>query len=107
MTGPIKLFFDLDGPILDVSERYFEVYCECLKKTSFIPLSKDNYWDKKRQKISEVEILAVAPKTELANMYSINRKKLIEDPVFLNTIKYGLPFSPPMSVSFTKFRLYW
>jgi len=94
MTDTIKLFFDLDGPILDVSERYFEVYCECLKKTSFIPLSKDNYWNKKRQKISEVEILAVAPKTELTNIYTINRKKLIEDPVFLEYDKVWTALLP-------------
>jgi phosphoglycolate phosphatase-like HAD superfamily hydrolase len=56
-----RLFTDFDGPIMDVSERYFQVYLFCLEKVKepkqlVIPLTKAEFWDLKRSQVSEQEI---------------------------------------------------
>ena len=51
------IFFDLDGPILDVSEKYYKVYADILSQKGFRVLSKTEYWDAKRNKIPEYDIL--------------------------------------------------
>lgn len=56
-----RLFTDFDGPIMDVSERYFQVYKFCLAEiknpTQIIsPLTKSEFWNLKRSQTSEVEI---------------------------------------------------
>jgi len=56
-----RLFTDFDGPIMDVSERYFQVYLYCLTKVSepkqsTISLTKTEFWDLKRSQVSEQEI---------------------------------------------------
>jgi len=49
---------DLDGPILDVSERYYRVYSDTLNLIGIAPLNKESYWRLKRSRVSELEILA-------------------------------------------------
>jgi phosphoglycolate phosphatase len=90
----MKLFFDLDGPILDVSDRYFRVYCECFNGTSHVPLLKDYYWDKKKQKISEAEILSSDLNMDLVSTCIKDRKKLIENPAFLKYDKVWADLVP-------------
>ncbi|MCH8276159.1 MAG: hypothetical protein IIA50_01265 [Bacteroidetes bacterium] len=48
----MKIYFDLDGPILDVSERYYEVYKNSLPKGSKV-LNKKTYWNLKRAAVPE------------------------------------------------------
>lgn len=98
----MKLFFDLDGPILDVSERYFRVYCECLKNSPHVPLSKEDYWCKKQQKISETDILNRDFNKDSVNTYLAERKKLIEDPVFLKYDKIWTDLLPTYECLFHK-----
>jgi phosphoglycolate phosphatase-like HAD superfamily hydrolase len=56
----ICLFSDFDGPLVDVSERYYQVYRFILPKAgSSSPvtyLTKDEFWQCKRAQISEREI---------------------------------------------------
>ena len=57
----LRLITDFDGPIMDVSERYYHVYCYCLKETqlpkqSIKQLSKSEFWDLKRAQVPEREI---------------------------------------------------
>lgn len=54
---------DFDGPVADVSERYYQVYRFCLQKvqqqepdTALTVLSKSEFWAMKRAKVPEVEI---------------------------------------------------
>lgn len=54
----MKIFFDLDGPILDVSERYYRVFLEICKGDA--KLNKKEFWELKRQKTSWSEILEYA-----------------------------------------------
>jgi len=56
-----RIFTDFDGPIMDVSERYFQVYQFCLEKVkepnqSVTPLTKSEFWELKRSQTPEPEI---------------------------------------------------
>ncbi|BAY20676.1 hydrolase [Calothrix sp. NIES-2100] len=57
----LRLFTDFDGPIVDVSERYYRVYQFCLEKTqrpdqSIRELSKAEFWQLKRSRVPEKQI---------------------------------------------------
>jgi phosphoglycolate phosphatase-like HAD superfamily hydrolase len=61
----LRLITDFDGPIMDVSERYYQVYQYCLEKTKQAgqpvrQLSKDEFWQLKRAKVPEKEIGAIS-----------------------------------------------
>ena len=57
----LRLITDFDGPIIDVSERYYQVYKYCLE-TSKHPgqsvkiLSKAEFWQLKRSRVPETQI---------------------------------------------------
>ena len=65
------IFWDLDGPILDVSEKYYTLYKNILLENNMQALSKKEYWNLKKSKTTLSEILA-----------KTNSKKLLE--VFKN-----------------------
>ena len=49
--------FDLDGPIIDVTDRYYRAYLESLAETNAKNiLSKEEFWKLKQVKVSELEI---------------------------------------------------
>ncbi|MBS9384371.1 MAG: HAD family hydrolase [Dolichospermum sp. BR01] len=57
----LRLITDFDGPIMDVSERYYRVYQLCLEKTRYpeqtiIELSKAEFWQLKRSQTPELQI---------------------------------------------------
>ena len=57
----LRLFTDFDGPIVDVSERYYRVYQFCLEKTqrpgqAVRQLSKPEFWQLKRARVPETQI---------------------------------------------------
>lgn len=57
----LRLITDFDGPIMDVSERYYQVYKYCLENTKrpgqeVRELSKLEFWSKKRSCVPEKEI---------------------------------------------------
>lgn len=76
-------FFDLDGPILDVSEKYYKVYSDILSQNGFKVLSKSEYWDAKREKISDIEILQKSIAVPFLDRYKYERKLLIESDPYL------------------------
>jgi phosphoglycolate phosphatase-like HAD superfamily hydrolase len=56
-----RIFTDFDGPIMDISERYYQVYLYCLQKISqpdqlVKTLSKPEFWELKRSQVPEKEI---------------------------------------------------
>ncbi|GBO53215.1 hypothetical protein APA_1122 [Pseudanabaena sp. lw0831] len=56
-----RIFTDFDGPIMDVSERYYQVYLYCLEKIRkpeqvVTTLSKSEFWELKRSQVPEKEI---------------------------------------------------
>jgi phosphoglycolate phosphatase-like HAD superfamily hydrolase len=85
-----RLFTDFDGPITDVSERYFQVYQFCLKKIklhgqSITPLSKSEFWELKRSQIPEREIAIRSGLTEpeqAANFAKLRRDTVHSQPFF-------------------------
>ncbi len=54
---PKNVFFDLDGPILDVKERYYCVYKQFVMANRGTPLSLDEYWQQKRMNIPLEKLL--------------------------------------------------
>jgi phosphoglycolate phosphatase-like HAD superfamily hydrolase len=57
----LRLITDFDGPIMDVSERYYRVYQFCLEKTrqpnqSVTQLPKAEFWQLKRLRVPEKQI---------------------------------------------------
>jgi phosphoglycolate phosphatase-like HAD superfamily hydrolase len=57
----LRIITDFDGPIMDVSERYYQVYLLCLQQTqqpgqAVTLLSKDEFWAMKRSQVPEAEI---------------------------------------------------
>ncbi|NGX28408.1 MAG: Pyrophosphatase PpaX [Candidatus Anoxychlamydiales bacterium] len=76
-------FFDLDGTILDVSERYYQIYTHILKKYRYKYLSKKEYWTLKRNKTSEAEILRLTKAEDIKDLYVQLFQNLIESDNFL------------------------
>ncbi|MBD0304452.1 MAG: HAD family hydrolase, partial [Tolypothrix sp. T3-bin4] len=57
----LRLITDFDGPIIDVSERYYRVYQFCLEKTRrpgqvVQELPKAEFWQLKRSRVPEKQI---------------------------------------------------
>jgi len=57
----LRLITDFDGPIMDVSDRYYRVYQKCLAETQRLgqpvrELPKAEFWDMKRARVPETEI---------------------------------------------------
>lgn len=82
--------FDLDGPILDVSERYYCLYRDILTELGSKPLTKKQYWQYKRQRISEKRILACSQSEEHVKEYFQRRESNIESIKYLKKdVLYG------------------
>lgn len=85
------LCLDLDGPILDVSGRYYKLYCDLVTelarpRTKPAPLlSKSVYWDLKRGRTDEREILRVSGVTDqdFADRYQQLRQERLESKEYL------------------------
>ncbi len=51
------IFFDLDGTLLDIDERWYQLHTDLARYYSFSPLPKKKYIEAKKNMISEAEIL--------------------------------------------------
>ncbi|MFN3361464.1 MAG: HAD family hydrolase [Pseudanabaenaceae cyanobacterium] len=56
-----RLFTDFDGPLMDVSERYYQVYLYCLHQVRLpqqpiVQMSKEEFWSAKRAQVPEWKI---------------------------------------------------
>jgi phosphoglycolate phosphatase-like HAD superfamily hydrolase len=85
----LRIITDFDGPIMDVSERYYQVYLLCLEQTKkpgqeIQTLSKAEFWACKRSKTPEVTIgIQSGLTTEQAISFSQLRKELVHQLVYL------------------------
>lgn len=77
----IRLITDFDGPIMDVSERYYRVYQFCLEQTqepqqSIAQLSKSEFWQLKRAKVPEkaIGILSGLSESQAREFARLRRK---------------------------------
>ncbi len=82
-NNTMKIFFDLDGPILDNRRKYHAIYTSLLERGHHAALSVEEYWDCKRRKIPEAEILAKTSPPEFFDEYSAERMRIIEDLEYL------------------------
>lgn len=74
-----KIFIDLDGPVLDSAYRYYCAYSEAVKRLGFTAINKEQYWDLKRSKAPEADILKLSSAEKHIGKYLKIRNSLIED----------------------------
>lgn len=80
----LKIFFDLDGTLIDVSKRHYKVYSEIVTEFGGRPLHKDRYWSLKRAKTGWPELLAQSGlKTDTQHDFLEAFIARIEDPAYL------------------------
>lgn len=85
----IRLITDFDGPIMDVSERYYQVYRLCLEQTKtpeqpINELSKAVFWQLKRQRVPERKIGLLSGLNETqAESFAIMRKATVHSVPYL------------------------
>jgi len=63
----MNIYLDLDGSLLDVSDRYYKIYSDLMKAFGIQPVSKAEYWRAKRS--GREETLLKKAKVALANYY--------------------------------------
>lgn len=72
---------DLDGTLLDTSERHYRCYIEILGNNAI--LDKDRFWELKRNAISTKDLLSETGYDCNLLVYQQQWKTIIEDPTFL------------------------
>jgi phosphoglycolate phosphatase-like HAD superfamily hydrolase len=80
----MKLFFDLDGTLIDISEKYYRVYNDILTEAGFSTIGKKEYWDAKRHKVPENQILAMTKANDFYKEYNKKRLLSIESAYYLS-----------------------
>lgn len=73
-----NLIFDLDGTLIDVSEKCYKLYSDLLRGSDFKILTKKKYWLYKRKGITEENIVELTCPKEFAKKYIKNRLRKIE-----------------------------
>ncbi len=87
----MNIYFDLDGTLIDVSARFYRIYCDLLGLFNCDKrLSKEQYWRLKRERCPEEEIVHRTCMDVDVGKYIDLRMKMIESPEYL---KYDCPFS--------------
>jgi phosphoglycolate phosphatase len=74
----MTLFFDLDGPLLDVSPRYVALHRALLEEAGVEPMPAERYWQCKRAALPEEDILRELGVLERVPHYLKRRLELIE-----------------------------
>ncbi|MBV6622968.1 MAG: HAD family hydrolase [Rivularia sp. (in: Bacteria)] len=93
----IRIITDFDGPISDVSERYYQVYLLCLEKNrhpnqQIRTLSKQEFWELKRSRIREkqIGIMCGLDETQAENFARLRKQTVHTQPYFeLDTLAKG------------------
>jgi len=70
--------FDLDGTLLDIREKFYALYVDCLRELGGQPISMTRYWELKQKKTRELDILKISGNETLFATYYQNRIKRIE-----------------------------
>ncbi|MEL6164490.1 MAG: HAD family hydrolase, partial [Cyanobacteria bacterium J06628_3] len=79
----IRIITDFDGPISDVSERYYQVYLLSLEKNchqnqQMQTLSKKEFWKLKRSRVPEKQIGIISGLEEMqAEKFALLRKQTV------------------------------
>ncbi len=85
----LRLITDFDGPIIDVSERYYRVYQLCLEKTRYPDqkvreLSKAEFWQMKRSRVPEkqIGIISGLDETQAQEFTKLRKQTVHTEPYF-------------------------
>lgn len=76
---PKNILFDLDGPILDVKERYYSVYEQFVMENGGIPLSLEEYWQQKRMNTPLEKLLEKSMCPGLISELVVKHKKYLSE----------------------------
>lgn len=79
----LNAFLDLDGPLLDVSERHHRVHAQIVAELGGRPVPREAFWAAKRQKVSDAVIARESGLTGEDDRYHRRKLELIEDETFL------------------------
>jgi phosphoglycolate phosphatase-like HAD superfamily hydrolase len=85
----LRLITDFDGPIMDVSDRYYHVYKLCLQQCKYPDrpvkqLSKPEFWQLKRGKVPEIKIgILSGLDTQQAQQFAELRRQSVHKMEFL------------------------
>lgn len=85
----LRLITDFDGPIIDVSQRYYNVYKFCLDKIQYPEqpvqqLSKAEFWQLKRSRVPEkkIAILSGLDEAQAQDFAQLRRETVHTPPYF-------------------------
>ncbi|MBP5973862.1 HAD family hydrolase [Brasilonema sp. CT11] len=85
----LRLITDFDGPIIDVSERYYRVYQFCLEEIQrpnqqVQQLGKAEFWQLKRSRVSETKIGMISglDEAQAQEFSQLRRKTVHTEPYF-------------------------
>ncbi len=78
-------FFDLDGTLVDMTERWYQLHVTLSRKHELPVLEKDEYISNKRDGVSERNIFGCIPQSQTAAVeaYCAERLVLIEEEKYL------------------------
>lgn len=77
------IFLDLDGPLLTISDRYYALYLHLMDKFNKNVISKEAYWELKKNKATTIDILSKTNAGDIVNEYLHERLRIIETEEFL------------------------
>lgn len=75
----VQLFFDLDGPLLDVRQKYYTIYSDLLGRQKCSLLDQAAYWEFKRARVPEEQIARKTVPESLIGRYVDERRSVIEE----------------------------
>lgn len=73
------IYFDLDGPILDVSGKFYKIYSDILGERGFSTLPKERYWQLKKEHTPIPQIILQTCPQEFVEQYVKKRLEVIEN----------------------------
>jgi phosphoglycolate phosphatase-like HAD superfamily hydrolase len=87
-----NLFCDLDGTLLDVSERYYTLYRDIMRNLGQSVLSEGDYWRLKRSGLPEAQIISrTTSDAGVVARYGQIRDPLMEAPAYLRLDRLIVP----------------
>lgn len=93
----MNIFFDLDGTLWDSKDRLFTLFCDITKQNK---ISIDEYWNQKRNKISNEQILeGLGYNENQIKMFVAEWMQKIEDERYLE-LDYLFPYTKEVLQTF-------
>ena len=75
--------FDLDGTIIDITERWYRLHVDLAREHQLPPLEREAYISLKRDGIPEMEIMKNRGRRERVAAYIAKRQEYIEHPRYI------------------------